>query len=113
MSLDIDLLVQQPSSIYADNITHNLAKMASNVHVAPALTLYQILWRPEEHGLVWASDIAEHLDTAWNILLSEPEYFKQFNPSNGWGSYDSLLNFTYNYRNACWKHPHAEIQASR
>jgi hypothetical protein len=77
------------------------------------MTLYQVLWRPDEHKLMFARDISDLLDEGWNTLLADPEYFKQFNPENGWGSYDGLCNFVYKYRNACWDTPDAELRISR
>ena len=113
MSLDVDLMVVQPTSVYSDNITHNLVKMASEVKLSNGLTLYDVLWRPDEHGLVLAKDISELLDEGWNILLSDPKHFMTFNPENGWGSYDGLERFVYKYRNACWDNPDAELRVSR
>lgn len=114
MSLDVDLMVTKPCSVYEANITHNLNKMAMEVRLSNGMTLYDVLWRPDEQvGLKFARDISELLDEGWNILLSDPEKFKQFNPENGWGSYDGLANFVYNYRNACWHTPDAELRISR
>ena len=113
MSLDVDLMVTQPCSVYSDNITHNLGKMAGEVVLKNGLTLYQCLWRPEEVGITHAGELAEYLDEGWNILLSDPETFKKFNPENGWGSYDGLCVFVYKYRNACWDNPTAELRISR
>ena len=114
MSLDVDLMVTQPVSVFDANITHNLTKMASEVKLSNGMSLYQVLWRPDEMvGLNKAEDIADLLDEGWNILLADPEYFKQFNPQNGWGSYDGLCNFVYKYRNACWDNPDAELRVSR
>jgi hypothetical protein len=113
MSLDVNLMVVQPTSVYSSNITHNLGKMASEVKLSNGLTLYDVMWRPDEHGLVLAKDISELLDEGWNILLSEPDYFKTFNPDNGWGSYEGLIDFVYKYRNACWDNPDAELSISR
>lgn len=119
MSLDVDLMVVQPVSVYSRNITHNLGKMADAVKFGVEwsgdedLTLYHVLWRPDEHGFKYAKDIADLLDIGWNILLSEPEYFKTYNPPNGWGSYEGLCDFVYNYRNACWDNPEAELRISR
>ena len=114
MSLDVDLMVTQPVSVYEGNITHNLGKMAGEVKLSNGMTLYEVLWRPDEQeGLKFARDISELLDEGWNILLSDPEKFKQFNPENGWGSYDGLCNFVYKYRNACWDTPDAELRVSR
>ena len=114
MSLDVDLMVVQPTSVYSGNITHNLGKMADAVKLSNGMTLYDILWRPDEQqGLKFARDISDLLDEGWNTLLVDPEYFKQFNPENGWGSYDGLCNFVYKYRNACWDTPDAELRISR
>lgn len=113
MSLDVDLMVVKPVSVYDGNITHNLGKMASHVHVGDGLTLYDVLWRPDEHELIYASDISDYLDIGWNVLMSEPNFYKTFNPENGWGSYEGLCKFVYNYRNACWDNPDAELRVSR
>jgi len=114
MSLDVDLMVVQPTSVYSANITHNLGKMASEVKLSNGMTLYDILWRPDEQkGLKFAKDISELLDEGWNILLSDPEKFKKFEPDNGWGSYEGLEKFVYKYRNACWDNPEAELKICR
>ena len=113
MSLDVYLTKVMPTEVYSSNITHNLGKMANQVLLSNGHTLYQVLWRPDEHDWKFAKDIVEMLDEGWNILFSNPELFKKFNPENGWGSYEGLCNFVYNYRNACWDSPDAEIGVSR
>jgi hypothetical protein len=113
MSLTVSLNVTKPVSVYDNNITHNLSKMASEVKLSNGLSLYDVLWRPDEHELVSAKDVAELLDEGWNILLSEPSQFKQHNPSNGWGNYDGLCKFVYEYRTACWNEPDANIEVCR
>ena len=115
MSLDIDLVVTKPTTVYTDNITHNLGRMASEVKVGigGCLSLYDIMWRPEEHNITHARQIADLLDEAFNILLSDPEKYRKYNPENGWGSYDGLVDFVYKYRNACWDNPDAELRVSR
>ena len=113
MSLDVSLMVTKPVAVYDNNITHNLSKMASEVKLSNGLSLYDVLWRPDEHELVFAKDIAELLDEGWNILLSQPERFEPLNPENGWGKYDGLCRFVYEYRNACWNEPDATIEVCR
>jgi hypothetical protein len=114
MSLDVELMVTKPTSVYSRNITHNLGKMAGEVKLSNGMTLYNVLWRPDEQeGLKYAKDISELLDEGWNILLSEPEHYKQFDPENGWGSYEGLVDYVYTYRNACWDNPDAEVRVSR
>ena len=113
MSLDVTLTKLMPTDVYASNITHNLSMMAHQVVLGSGITLRDVLWHPEKHGLQFARDIAELLDEAFNILLVDPVKFKQFEPENGWGSYEGLCNFVYSYRNACWDSPEAEIMVSR
>ena len=108
MSLDVDLMVIQPVSVFSLNITHNLGLMAREVQLHNGKTLYDVLWRPDENDYYIAEDISELLDEGWNILLSDPDRFKKFNPENGWGEYEGLVNFVYEYRNACWLRPSAE-----
>jgi hypothetical protein len=106
-------MVPKPVSVYDNNITHNLSKMASEVKLSNGLSLYDVLWRPDEHELELAEDIAELLDEGWNILVNEPDRFRQFNPENGWGNYDGLCRFVYEYRTACWNEPDATIEVCR
>lgn len=116
MSLDVDLMITMPTSVYSGNITHNLGKMAGEVkipYMAGTVSLYTILWRPEELQFTKAREIADLLDIGWNILLSDPEKYKKYNPENGWGSYEGLCDFVYRYRNACWDNPEAELSVSR
>jgi len=114
MSLDVDLIMMQPVSVYSRNITHNLNEMASQVVVDENnLTLYDILWQPEENGFTHARMIVDYLDKGWNILMSDPEFFKQFDPENDWGSYEGLCDFVYTYRNACWANMDAELEVSK
>lgn len=114
MSLDVTLTKTIPTEVYTSNITHNLSKMAEQVVVWPSnLTLRDVLWYPREKGLYYARDISELLDEAFNILLAEPDRFKTYNPENGWGNYENLVSFVYNYRNACWDYPEAEIGVSK
>ena len=113
MSLDVDLMVIQPVSVFSLNITHNLGLMAREVQLHNGKTLYDVLWRPDENDYYIAEDISELLDEGWNILLSDPDRFKKFNPNNGWGEYEGLVNFVYKYRNACWDRPSALLRVSR
>ena len=64
MSLDVDLMITQPCSVFTQNITHNLGKMAREVSYGlewkgeGELSLYDVLWRPDEHGFTHAKDIS-------------------------------------------------------
>ena len=115
MSLDIRLMVMRPTAIFSENITHNLGRMAHQVVLSNGLTLYNILWRPDEckPPLCKASDIAELLDQALNILIQDKDRLEQFNPENGWGNYYGLFELVHEYRNAARENPMADIEVCR
>ena len=115
MSLDVRLMITRPTAVYSGNITHNLGKMASKVVLANGLTLYMILWRPDEcePPLRKASDIAELLDEALGILIQDKDQLKPYNPQNGWGNYHGLFELVHAYRNAARAEPNADIEVCR
>jgi hypothetical protein len=93
--------------VYSGNITHNLGRMAA------AADLYEALWRPDDHGLTHAWQLIEPLKSGLEKLRAEPESFAIHAPSNGWGSYQGLVDFTANYLRACEEHPQASVRVSR
>lgn len=93
--------------VYSANITHNLGKMAA------AAGIYYHLWRPEEIGIAKARQLIEPLRIGLEELLVDPAKFEQFNPENGWGSYDGLVEFVKNYLTACEKYPDADVSTWR
>lgn len=105
MSLDISLHYED-SEVYTANITHNLAKMAS------ACGVYYACWHPEKIHCKKAKHILPMLKEGVNLLHSYPDFYKQFNPANGWGSHDALIQFLINYIGACEKYPDAKIKTS-
>lgn len=106
MSLDVTL-IRGEEEVYWANITHNLGGMAEMAGI------YEVLWRPEEIGATKASDIIEFLEKGLDNLKERPEYFEQFNASNGWGKYDQFVPFVEQYLNACKSYPDAIIDISR
>lgn len=118
MSLDIWLENEQKckhcdghgnssETVYDGNITHNLNLMADQAGI------YKHLWRPEELGITKAKELIEPLKTGLDLLLSDPERFKEFNAPNGWGSYEGLCKFVENYLKACEQNPEATIKVWR
>jgi hypothetical protein len=93
--------------LYEANITHNLGKMAD------AAGIYEHLWRPEEIGLKKAFELIEPLIEGLNRLRNNPEYYKTFNPSNGWGNYDGFVDWVGRYLVACKDNPDGHIEVSR
>ena len=111
MSLDFCLLSSDEStpeaSVFDLNITHNLNEMAD------VAGLYQCLWHPEEINATKAKDIIELLEVGIARLRLLPEVYKKFNASNGWGTYEDLLEFAKDTLIACKENPEAIIQVNR
>ena len=107
MSLDVRLEAVRPTVVFDSNITHNLGKMAAKAG------LYQLLWRPEELNITHAAQLIEPLRVGLALLERDPAYYRQFNPTNGWGTYEKLVEFTREYLAACIENPDAEIHVSR
>ena len=114
MSLDVHLEyvaddgdAQEDWVAYSDNITHNLNEMAE------AAGLYKALWRPQEIGIKVAYELIPLLETGLKQLRDAPERFEQFNSSNGWGTYDQLVEFVENYLTACRAYPQANVYVWR
>lgn len=109
------------------NITHNLNKMADKAGI------YEALWRPyylhpdcpkefkgydeeysfEESHPMFAKDIIPVLEKGYEDMKSRPDYFKQFDSENGWGSYINFIPQIEKYLIACRLYPEAKITCSR
>jgi len=115
MSLDVGLFMDVDTGgkekeffdLFDLNITHNLGEMAAKAGI------YECLWRPEEIGCKYAKDIIEKLNDGLILLKSNRERFEKYNPENGWGDYDGLVEFVSEYLDACKKHPKSIISISR
>jgi hypothetical protein len=107
MSLDVYLTAVRSTTVFSQNITHNLGKMAS------AAGVYEHLWRPDELGVKTAAELIAPLRKGLDDLLARPGHFMQFNPDNGWGSYEGLVQFVEQYLRACEENPDAEVRVSR
>ena len=104
------LSVPQPlesNEVFSRNITHNLGLMAKRAD------LYLPLWCPEEMGIEVAWQLIELLRDGLRSLMADPAYYRELNPSNGWGSYELLVDFVRCYLQACRQYPDAEVFVSR
>jgi hypothetical protein len=106
MSLDVYLTIED-EEVFGHNITHNLNTMAAEAGI------YEALWRPEELGIEKAEQLVNILDKGLTTLKLDRERFEEFNPANGWGNYDNLVNFTEKYLQACRLFPDADVRVSR
>ena len=89
-------------SLWDGNITSNLARMANEAGV------YESLWNPNIDRQ--AKDLIPELEKSLKELKDNPTYYKKFNPSNGWGSYDGLVEFVTSFLEACHNYGLARIE---
>ena len=104
---DHEPLIYDTNEAYSANITHNLNKMAGEAGI------YEYLWRPDEIDISTAKELIKPLQEGLKVLRDDPDRFKVFNPSSGWGSYDVLVGFVKNYLAACEQYPEAVVSVSR
>ena len=107
MSLDIYLEAVRPTEVYWANITHNLGTMAGEAGI------YKHLWRPEEIGITKAHQLIVPLTEGLARLRADSAKYRAFNPPNGWGSYEGLVEFVEAYLNACGREPDADVRVCR
>ncbi len=100
MSLDVYLYHR----VYSRNITHNLGEMAE------AAGIYKHLWHPEEIDIWDAEDLIKPLEEGLARLKANPEKYKKYNPPNGWGDYESLVEFVGIYLKHCRLFPDAKVE---
>jgi hypothetical protein len=95
------------TKIYERNITHNLRKMAE------ALGVYEIVWRPDEAGVLKAGDLVAPMENALDAITSDPGAYRKFEAPNGWGRVEQFREFIREYLAACRNNPNALVEVSR
>jgi hypothetical protein len=60
-----------------------------------------------------ASQCGSVIGLAVQVMKNEPARFKAMNPPNGWGDYDSCIEFLAAIADACERDPEATVQVSR
>lgn len=107
-------IIEYTDVLFHANITHNLNVMAGKVHiVSDVLSLYGYLWRPSELGVITAEELIQPLTQGYLELIKYPSKYKEFDPENGWGNYDSLVSFVKDYLIACLNNPESIIEISK
>ncbi len=113
MSLDVDLFVEVDTGgvrpyvveLFSINTTHNLGRMAD------AVGLYKCLWRPEQVPIQSAAQLIPLLESGLAQLKSDPQRYRGYNSTNGWGVYEDFVPFVEQLLEACRMHPKAQIRA--
>ena len=96
---------------WTGNITHNLGKMALNVTPdGKPYTLYSLLWGGKYKS---CRDLIGKLHECILYMLMNKEELKKYNPENGWGTYDQLLEFTKEFQMACIDNQDCKIEIDK
>lgn len=117
MSLDIYFYEQQkcphcgldigePKCVFDKNITHNLGNMAKEAG------FYKELWHPEDQNTT-ARQLGDAIEAGIEKMKADPQRFKEFDASNGWGTYEQFLPWLSELLRACREYPDATLSASR
>ena len=93
MGLDISF----NNTVVSVHLTHNLTTMAKHISCNNGLTLYDVLWRGNDHNILISDDIEEHLLTALKYMTVNKDNLVQFNPSNGWGLLTTYIMLLKSY----------------
>ncbi len=108
MSLDVTLSQTQEVPVFEANITHNLSQMAVQAGI------YNDLWCPDhEPQLERAAQLIPGLTKGLELLRSKPEFFKQFDAKNGWGTYEQFVPWVERYLQACKDYPDAKVSVDK
>jgi len=92
-------------SIWDDNITYNLSAMARECG------LWHVMFNPEIAGMK-IGRLLPQLETAINQLENDPDFYKDFNPKNGWGTYEDLLKTAKEFLEIVKEYPETTIHIS-
>ena len=98
MSLDLSLTAKRSGQVSFDrNITHNHTRMAEIVPCGD-YNLYRMLWHPADDGFyVLTIEYRALVAQGLAYMICNRRELEKLNPSNGWGSYDGLLDFVSEY----------------
>lgn len=97
---------EQADYFFEDNITHNLVAMADTAGI------YETIWKSgRKDSNIQAKQLIAPLKEGLAKLLENPQKFKAFNPDNGWGNYEVLVEFAQDYLAACEEFPESIVEA--
>jgi hypothetical protein len=57
-------------------------------------------------------DIVEQLERAVDDMIARPDFYRQWNPANGWGDYEGALRYLAGIEAYCRAYPKARLRIS-
>ncbi len=109
MSYDIGLFINTGIYEYqvhdCGNMTYNVSKMYRETFPAGMDGIHAL-------AEIKAADAIEMLRMVIGEMESNPSKYKLLNPPNGWGNYESALQYIRNILVGCEQHPNCIIRIS-
>lgn len=110
---DVPVQIYENDEFWHGNITHNLKEMAEKCDISEdpsdPIDLFDLLWGnkqlAEDTDMEKVAEYTARLTKCLFKLKVNPEYFKEFNPSNGWGDYELLVSFVTDFIEALLSMP--------
>lgn len=106
MSYDVDLEIDtggpEPAWVWSRNHTSNTSRMWATA----GCDLAEFDGKP-------ASELAPVLGSAISVMEADPDRFRQMEPANRWGTYETTMEFLVAIYNACGEHPLTTVRVSR
>ena len=90
-------------------ITHNLNTVVDELGKLVGKPYYEVIWRPDElldckNGEVPVGFVLQRLPALIADLITHEKDLVQHLPSNGWGTFEDLIDFLCDYLKYCYKH---------
>jgi hypothetical protein len=57
--------------------------------------------------------VFEALEAGLDSMKKNQDFYKRYNPKNGWGSYDNFIPWVERYISACKQYPDATVNVWR
>ncbi len=98
--------------------THNLSKIVDECGKLVGKEHYKLIWRPDEllgvdNGRVPVSSVLQRLPALIADLIKHEKELVQYLPSNGWGTFEDLIDFLCDYLKECYKHQNDFVYCDR
>ena len=121
MGLNIYFLDESGEDVEIEShlqITHNLNTVVSELGLLVGLPYYEVIWRPDglfglKNGEVPVGLVLIVLPDLIKNLLKFEDHLTEYLPSNGWGTFESLIDFLCDYLKECYTHQYKYIYCCR
>jgi len=101
---------EEEETQWTAGITHNCGEIAEHIPIDYTSTLHDYVWLGKDET---TDHMREILRIGITYMIDHKEHLEQWNPVNGWGSYEEFLFWLLDYWRACINNPGCKIKISR